>query len=88
MVTGSSQVRGARGHVVAGGERVGQEDGIEQAGFGFAREVGVVADVGQRQRRGGRMAPGGFVMAAAVDEEVEVQLAWGRARHGGSDHCL
>ena len=75
VVIGSSQVRGARADVVAHGQGVGEEDGIEQAGFRLAGEVGVVADVGQRQRRGGWMAPCGLVVAAAMDEEVEVKLA-------------
>ncbi len=42
---------GARGvrDVLAYGQGVGQEDRIEQAGFSLARDVGEVADIGQRQ---------------------------------------
>ena len=65
-------------HVIAERELVGQEDGVEQARLCPLRQILVVADVGQRQRRGQRMPPRRFVVAAAVDEQVEMQLP----RHG------
>ena len=67
---------GARGlrRVVAERELVGQEDGIEQPGLRPLRQILVVADVGQRQRRRQRMPPRRLVVAAAVDEQVEMQL--------------
>jgi hypothetical protein len=37
--------------------------------------VSGIADIGQGQRRGGRVPPRSFVMPAAVDEKIEVQLA-------------
>ena len=43
--------------VVAERKLVGQEDGVEQAGLRPLRQVLVVADVGQRQRRRQRMPP-------------------------------
>ena len=61
-------------HVLAHGELVRQEDGVEQPGLRAAREILVVADVGERQRRSVGMAPRGFVVTAAVDEEIEVEL--------------
>src|SRR6185369_6733436 len=60
--------------VVAKRELVGQEDGVEQPGLGPLRQILVVADVGQRQRRRQRMPPRRLVVAAAVDEQIEMQL--------------
>ena len=75
---GSSHMRGACATSGPRAELVGEEDGVEQPRLGPLREVCVVADVGERERRGRRVAPGGFVMAAGMDEQVEVQPP----RHG------
>ena len=50
------------GNVVAQRQLVGDEDRVEQPGLGPARDVLVVADVRQRQRRGQGVAPRGLVM--------------------------
>src|SRR6185437_16530441 len=60
-------------------ELVGEEDRIEQPGFGALRHVLEIADVGERQRRRLGMPPRRLVVAAAVDEQVEVHLAGHRA---------
>ncbi len=65
--------------VLAERELIGEEDRVEFRRFRLARQILVVADVGQRQRRRVRMPPRRLVMAAAVKEQVEVQLA----RHRG-----
>ena len=48
---------GRLGHVLAERELVGQEDRVEQCGLRPLRQILVVADVGQRERRGSRMTP-------------------------------
>src|SRR6185312_3314084 len=60
-------------------ELVGEENRIEQPGFGALRHVLEVADVGQRPRRRLGMAPRRLVMPAAVDEQVEMHPAGHRA---------
>ena len=49
------------------------------------RQILVIADVGQGQRRGSPMAPRRLVMTAAVDEQIEVQLPFHRV---GPCWCL
>jgi hypothetical protein len=61
-------------HVLAERELVGEENRIEQRRLRTAREVLVVADVGECERRGRRMAPRRLMVSAAVDEQVEMQL--------------
>ena len=68
---GARRLRG----IIAERELVGEEDRIEQPGLGALRQVLVVADVGQWQRRGCRMPPRRLVMAPAVNEQIEMQLA-------------
>ena len=68
------------GEFVAERELVGEEDGIQLGRLGREREIAVIGEVAQRLLRRGGMAPGRLVMAAAVDEEIEVKLAC----HGGS----
>ena len=72
---------GARclGYVAAERQLVGEENGIEQCRFGALCQILVIPDVGQWQRRGSRMTPRRLMMAAAVDEQVEVQLPSHRA---------
>ena len=65
-------------HIIAQRELVGQEDRIEQACFCPLRQILVVADVGQRQRRGSWMPPRCFMVPAAMYEQVQMQLL----RHG------
>src|SRR5207237_7116866 len=74
-----------RGDITAQRQLVGEENGIEQCGFGPLGQILVIADVGQWQRRRSRMAPRRLVMAAAVDEQVQVQLSSHRA---GPYWCL
>ena len=76
-------VAGGRFDHLAQRQRVGQEDRVEQAGLGPLRELTVVGDVGQRQRRTARVAPGRFVVTPAVDEQVQVH----RAGHRASPRC-
>ncbi len=64
--------------IAAQRQLIGEKDRIEQRRLGALRQILVVADVGQRQRRGMRMPPRRLVMAAAVDEQVEVQLPFHR----------
>ena len=78
-VIGSSQVRARLGDILAERQLVGEEDRIEQRRLCPLGQILVIADVGQRQRRGRRMPPGRLVMAAAVDEQVQVQLPLHRA---------
>ncbi len=61
-------------HVVVQRELVGEEDRIEQPRLRAAREIPVVADVAERERRGLRMPPRRFMMPAAVDEKIEMKL--------------
>jgi hypothetical protein len=77
-VIGSSQVRGAWA-TSPPNQLVGEENGIEHRCFGALRQIQVIVDVGQWQRRRSRMAPRRLVMAAAVDEQVEVQVPSHRA---------
>jgi len=44
-------------HVLAQRELVGEKNGVEQRSLSPARQILVIADVGQRQRRGSRMPP-------------------------------
>ena len=60
--------------VLADRQRIGEEHRIEQPRFRLLREVRVIADVRQRPRRGCRASPGGLMVPAAMDEEVEVKL--------------
>src|SRR5690606_2143340 len=62
------------GHIVRG-LSVGKEDGVQLALFGQLGQFFVEAGVAQAFHLGIRMAPGGAVMAAAVYEQVEVQLS-------------
>ncbi|MCY1544443.1 hypothetical protein D9M68_803290 [compost metagenome] len=55
---------------------VGEEDGVELAAFGAAGQFLVIADVAQALHGGARMAPGGTVVAATENEQIQVQ-------HGG-----
>ena len=66
--------------VVADRQRIGEEHRIEQPRFRLLREVRVIADVRQRPRRGCRAAPGGLMVPAAMDEEIEVKVP-GHARY-------
>src|SRR6202034_588865 len=50
------------------------EDRVEAPGLGFLREVYIITNIGQRQRRGGRMPPRRLMMATAMNEQIEVQL--------------
>ena len=50
---------------------------LEQAGLGLLRHLDGVLDVGERQGRGLRMPPRRLMMAAALDEQVEMH----RPRH-------
>jgi len=61
---------------------IGQKHGIEPGGFGQARCVCIEFQIGQRLGIGTGMAPRAFMVTAAHEKEVQVQLAW--ARHGGS----
>ena len=76
VVIGSSQVLAACATVSISASCVGEEDRIEEAGLGTPREVAEIVYVGQRQRRGVGMPPRCFVVAAALDEKIEVELAW------------
>jgi hypothetical protein len=61
-------------HIAAQGQLIGEEERIEQRCLGALCQVLVIADVGQGQRRRTPMPPRRLVMAATVDEQVEVQL--------------
>ena len=67
---------GARclGHIAAESQLVGEKDGIEQSGLGSLRQIHIIPDIGQRQRRRRRMAPRCLVMAPTVNEQVQMQL--------------
>jgi hypothetical protein len=56
-------------------QHVGQEDRIEQTGLGLLRHLNRVLDVGQRQLRRLGMTPRGFVVAPALDEQIEMHMA-------------
>ena len=68
-------------HGVGQRELVGEEDRIEEASFGAPRDVAKILDVGQRQRRGVGMPPRRLVVAAALDEEIEMELALASSPH-------
>ena len=57
---------------------VGEKDRVEQRRLGPLRQILVIADVGQRQRRGVRMPPRRLVVAAAVHKQVQMQLPFHR----------
>ena len=52
---------------------------VEQRRLCPTRQILIVADVGQRQRRRTRMPPGRLMVPTAMDEQVEVQLPLHRA---------
>ncbi len=61
-------------------QTVGKEQTVEQRGLRPPGEILVVRDIGQLVRRRLRVVPGGLVMAACLDEQVEVKLPG----HGGA----
>jgi hypothetical protein len=79
-------------HIAVEGQLIGQEDGIEEACFRLPRQLLIVADVRQRERGRRGVPPRGFVMAAALDEQIEMQLAFHRSTilktcSGGNCHA-
>jgi hypothetical protein len=66
-------------YVLCERELVGDENRVELRRLRPPGQILVVADIGQRQRRRSRMPPGGLVVPAAVNEEVQVQLPLHRA---------
>ena len=54
---------------------VGEKDRVQPGLLGPLRQVAIVVDIRQRQRRCARMAPGRLVMAAALNEQIEMNLA-------------
>ena len=85
-VTGDGAERGHQrdglqvrvGRVLAGitqRQRIGEKNRIQQAFFRQHRQLPVIVQIGQRATRCQRVAPGAFMVAAAHDEEIEMQLA-------------
>ena len=73
-VSGSSQIRGALAMSSPAARVSARKTEVETPGLGLLREIDVVTNIGQRQRRGRRMPPRRLMMAAAVNEQIEVQL--------------
>ena len=61
-------------------ELVSKKDRVKPRRLGTLRQILVIADIGQRQRRGRRVPPRRLVVTATVDEEVEMQLPLHRFR--------
>ncbi len=62
----------------ADGELVGEEHGIELAALGDARDLPIIADVGDALGLRLRVEPRGLVMAGGGNEDVEVKAGIGR----------
>jgi hypothetical protein len=65
--------RGLR-HVLAKCKLISEKDRVEQCSLCALRQIQIITDVGEGERCGRRVPPRCFMVAAAVDEQVEMQL--------------
>jgi hypothetical protein len=66
------------GDIIAQRQLISEEDRIEQPRFCVLRQCLVIADIGQRQRRRRGVSPGRLMVAATVDEQIQVHVTFHR----------